>query len=365
MDQPFSTELALLLQKLSLLSHQLEVRGSDEENDIVQQQLQELTADQDGELDTQQHKNDYQPREHFQSKGKENSHQKVVKRIHFVSAKKPPSGSKVKNSSVLFDSRLQSQRKKTKRTRPPHFAKQTFSSIKRQQPLLPHTPAMHSTPFPASRDKQPKNETVQSKHPFKTPLHISIKHKPHTPEEISDHSPLAVSPGNISRTPSPQSGNDQDSVPLKSVVVVRRKVGNREAEKVNGLERITATLVEHNAQLDQLRTETRERLSEIQEQLVGSKVNAPSCAKSDQSRVDSAMGVDSNMEAKVLQSHSELLSLVQRIEELEGEEELIRQRWNTITYQDPLLSKPAILHVGSKQNEGKLQCEKWYYRQLL
>lgn len=41
-------------------------------------------------------------------------------------------------------------------------------------------------------------------------------------------------------------------------------------------------------------------------------------------------------------------NMLKRLEELEAEEDLIRQRWATITYEDPVLTRPAIIHKRKK-----------------
>ena len=106
------------------------------------------------------------------------------------------------------------------------------------------------------------------------------------------------------------------------------------------MESISASLAHHSEQLETLNRVTQKQLGQLQHKL-SSQMKAKK-NKEMSSPPKCVEGPKSEPEGPSC-DRKQLLGLVERLRELEGEEELIRERWQTISYEDPRLVKHQIV----------------------
>ena len=259
---------------------------------------------------------------------------KAVKKLSPKKRKKP--------SSVLFDSSLKSQRKAAgarnpRSSRSAHFTQQTYSSCKKRQPatvMRSHSPS-HSTPF--QNQKPPKHKRRPSpKLHTRTP---SPPPHPHPPPPHQHH-PLTPSP------PSPPSP---------------REAGDNQLAKEAW---VGASLAQQAEEIEQLKNETKRQLSELKAQLLSrpTERHRSPLKQPKKPTKDEPFKGDTNLRAPTEEGHKEQqqetvvsmerAAMLCRLEEMEAEEEVIRQRWHCIAYEDPLTSQPAVLLHGKTNGPG-------------
>lgn len=127
-----------------------------------------------------------------------------------------------------------------------------------------------------------------------------------------------------------------------------------EDEQRMWMENINATLTHQSKQLETLKIFTQKQLSQLQQKLTSTtKPKKP--AKEMVTMTESDDGSPKSEDESLLYSvhkSKQLEGLADRLRELEGEEEIIRQRWCTIAYEDPPLAKSSIVYRA----EEKVSC---------
>ena len=282
---------------------------------------------------------------------------------------------------------------------PPHFAQQTLSSQRRQQPKQTAT-ATHSSPLKFSTPALLHSSTpfaVQTlegqKERCKPVLQSAKKQKREPPPQSRNHpSPLLeihnmAGEDNQNQCKIDTSG-PTPSLPVDlivtgvstngqrgSVSVPRLVTENRKAPKIDlnppiddhrepaegegggegmdeqrqWMESVSATLAHHSQQLEQFKTATQRQLGQLQQKLSSQKKTR---RKNEEDNIMSptqhgSENVPEDKEGSSLDGRK-LEGLMERLRELEGEEEVIRERWRTIAYEDPSLAKPSILHPSQQ-----------------
>ena len=289
---------------------------------------------------------------------------------------------------------------------PPHFAQQTLSSQRRQQPKQTTTatrssPLKFSTPALLHSSTPFVVQTLEGqKERYKPVLQSAKKQKRESPPLCRNHpSPLLDTPvicnmagednqGKIDTSgPTPSlpvdtgvsTNGQRGSISAPYLVTENRKIAlnppiddHREpAEGVGGgggggadeqrqwMESVSATLAHHSQQLEQFKTATQRQLGQLQQKLSSQKKTRK---KNEEDNIMSPTQHGSEMSSEDKEGSSldgrKLKGLMERLRELEGEEEVIRERWRTIAYEDLPLAKPPILHPSqqrpSSENGKKL-----------
>ena len=280
-----------------------------------------------------------------------------------------------KKISLILHPQLKSVRSRRDKKGPPHFAQQTESS-RRRQPMhspIKHSPALlhSSTPLGLEGEREP-SARIDLQDATSTPPNVP----PHGPErEGSEFKPATTAGPNLPKDKATQSSTtirrrdeDQEHIPSASGEKPRIHIEtlSREEEEERGvasplsdqrlwLEGISATLIHHSKQLEAFKKSTQKQLSQLEEKLsTGAKSEKRSGAVSSSSEHISNDVKESEETSESVIDRTKLERLVERLRELEGEEELIRERWQTIAYEDPPLARRQVV-VENSQEPGKFE----------
>lgn len=309
------------------------------------------------------------------------------KRSQVISAKK---------TSLLFQ-QSRSVCARRRRAGPPHFAKQTMSSQRRQQPprqQQPWQPQPRQPPYSPIKHSAattlPSSSQVHSSTPLGLPTEERKKEnlreqlaKDHS--DVEDHLsqdsivPLTVrgcdQRANVKAAARPTTGSRATSSEHCSDIGKQRvcfanptggeeriqiaRVGDGSPvceqrvdltssgdEQRTWMESISATLAHQSNQLEAFKRFTQKQLSQLQQKL-SSTVKPKETADEVVSTSGSGDGSPKSEDESSLcyaRDCEQLEGLVERLRELEGEEEAIRQRWCTIAYEDPPLAKPPVVY---------------------
>ena len=304
----------------------------------------------------------------------------------------------VKKTNVFSHPQLvpRSVRGRGRAGQPPHFAQQTLSSQRRQQPKQTAT-ATHSSPLKFSTPALVHSSTpftVQTledqKERYKPVLQSAKKQKREPPPLGRNHpSPLLDTPvickmagednqgkiGTSGPTPSlpidtgVSTNGQRGSISAHCLVTENKKIdlnppiddhrepaegelgGGGMDEQRQWMESVSATLAHHSQQLEQFKTATQRQLGQLQQKLSSQKKTRK---MNEEDNIMSPARHGSEMLSEDKEEGSldgrKLEGLMERLRELEGEEEVIRERWRTITYEDPPLAKPPILHPNQQHH---------------
>ena len=283
----------------------------------------------------------------------------------------------------------------------PRFAQQTLSSQRRQQPqqtVVP-SPLKHSMPALLHSSTPFTVQSEDQKQRQHRPVLQSAKNQQMEPPQSRDHtSPQPDTPlCNMVRkntlketratkaTPCPaptnasssQTNRQRGCTSAPSLVIEDKKAPKIALNlPVNGqgvpddavsspatideqklwMESISATLAHHSQQLETFKKSTQKQLGHLQQSL-SSQRKTRKKTEEDVAASPAEHGDDENQQCEEEESGSfdgrKLEGLMERLRELEGEEEVIRERWRTIAYEDPLLARPPILHCTEEQPSSK------------
>lgn len=293
----------------------------------------------------------------------------------------------------------------------PRFAQQTLSSQRRQQqqskqpasatrsPVTHSTPALlhSSTPFTLQgsleRQKEkckpvPQSAKKQQREPLLSKNHTSLL--PDTPScdmarEDANNIIASLSPPNLptdigdsvsvdrhrGSASSPCLATEYRKTPkitLTSPVNEHRErddvfdgnspggggEGGVDGEQRVWMESVSATLAHHSQQLETFKRTTQKQLGQLQQKL-SSQGKARKRNEEEVTSVPTAETEGEKSEGKEAGAFDgrNLEGLMERLRELEGEEEVIRERWRSITYEDPPLAKPPILYPCAEHPSSK------------
>lgn len=284
-----------------------------------------------------------------------------------------------------------------------HFAQQTLSSQRRQQPkqTAVHSPLKHSTPALLHSSTPFSVQSENQKERQHRPVQQSAKKQQMEPPLTRHHTspltdtPLCVMTGEARSTKS--TSHIASSIPLQSDVSINDsssrtnrqrgststsilETGDKMAPNIAldspvigqgvpdispagvvdeqrlWMENISATLVHHSQQLETFKKSTQKQLGWLQQSLSSQRKT-----KKKSEEVAAASPVQQCEEEEEENGPFDgrkLEGLMERLRELEGEEDVIRERWRTIAYEDPPLAKPPIVHSSKKhplaENSKKL-----------
>ena len=279
----------------------------------------------------------------------------------------------------------------------PHFAQQTLASQRRQQAkqtnaATPHSPMVHSTPallhsstpFTSHSVKRHQMEPLLSRNGT-TPLpstsqcdmvgdqkqgNSTASHSiPSSPTDVATGVSTSRQKGSVS----PCLVTDNKRMPkisINSPVDQHRETAGDEPdgnsperggrggvgdEQRMWMEGISATLAHHSQQLETFKKNTQKQLGQLQEKLSSQRKTRK------KSEEDTAPTAEPRSDGSEKSEETEggsfdgrkLEGLMERLRELEGEEEVIRERWRTIVYEDSPLAKPPILHPSEQHPASK------------
>lgn len=292
----------------------------------------------------------------------------------------------------------------------PRFAQQTLSSQRRQQPkqtaathspLKLSTPALlhSSTPFTLqslesqkerfkpkpvlqSAKKQQMEPPLRSRNPTSplpdTPLcNMTGEYIQKQGKVTTSHPTPGLATDVATGVSSSQTNGQEGSFSAPYLMTENRKTpkialnspvdehrepdddgnspGGVDDEQRLWMESISATLAHHSQQLETFKGATLKQLGQLQQNLSSQRKNR---MKNDENLAAPAEpGRDENEKSEEKEGDSfdgrKLEGLMERLRELEGEEEVIRERWRSITYEDPPLAKPPILHPSEEHPTSK------------
>lgn len=243
-----------------------------------------------------------------------------------------------------------------------HFSNRTFNSARRQQPLQPYTSphAQHRstnqvepqfchqlvmTHQPSPKRKLIlKNAQSSSRNRIKSPAappcspklkkkkkvsHLRKKKKGNKvvledqEKECSD-TPYILSPPLSDETPEPPDVSSAIAMQANQLQLLREEISQKLAELKGGTERNL-----------QLRATIPPRAMSDTQSVRFADPQMPRIAELNSDTARRKAGSNLQLHATIRMS-----SMLRRLEELEAEEEVIRQRWNTIVYEDPLTTRP-------------------------
>lgn len=229
-----------------------------------------------------------------------------------------------------------------------HFTDSTFNSARRQQPLLPYTPCQdcppevrrharcHGTPqfshvhlSPADFKSTPRKKVTKvrpqsSPGRTKTPLAIHSSKPARKKKKVSHQQ---------KKSKSGDSKEDDHITDLVDRLCSEDEPGMSAAE-------LSSAIASQANQLKALRQEISQKLVDL---------------KSGRDRGEAERSAQLATNVSTMDDYvppyvsppnftdSRLPSMLKRLEELEVEEDAIRQRWNTIAYEDPLVTRPAAV----------------------
>ncbi len=324
-----------------------------------------------------------------------------------VSQNSPLQKRNAKKTSVFSHPQLVPRSVRARRGRgragqPPHFAQQTLSSQRRQQqakqsaathsPLKFSTPALQhsSTPFTIQERCKPVLQSVKKQQ--RQPPSLGRNHTsplPDTPvcntagEDCQSQGKITTSyPASSLPTDTIATGvstiRQSESVSAPCLVTENRKTlkiavnppvderwdpaddgnspkgGGGMDEQRLWMESVSDTLAHHSQQLEQFKTTTQKQLGQLQQRLSSQRKTRKKNEEDNNMVSPAEPGSDETTNENKGDSFDgrKLEGLMERLRELEGEEEVIRERWRTITYEDPPLAKPPILYP-SRQNPSR------------
>lgn len=120
------------------------------------------------------------------------------------------------------------------------------------------------------------------------------------------------------------------------------------------MESVCASLAHQSQQLETFKRSTEQQLSHLQQKLSSKLKREEEVASPAQS--DTGSPPDEGEDPT--RYREKLEGLVERLRELEGEEEVIRERWRTITYEDPPLARHQVVQCSKEKmsrKSGELQ----------
>jgi hypothetical protein len=352
------------------------------------------------ELAEQEKENKLVTREPVQGKVAVSQNSALQKRSKVRNAKKMS----VFSHPQLVPRSVRARRGRGRAGQPPHFAQQTLSSQRRQQQAkqtaATHSPVKFSTP---ALQHSSTPFTVQERY---KPVLQSVKKQQRQPPFLGRNhtSPLPNTPVcNTAGEDSQSQGKNTTSYPTSSLPTdavatgdsTNRQSGSSCLVTENGkmpkmtlnppfderwepaddvtspgggmdeqrlwMERVSDTLAHHSQQLEQFKTVTQKQLGQLQQKLSSQRKTRKKNEEDNNMVSPTEPGSDEKTEENEGGSFDgrKLEGLMERLRELEGEEEVIRERWRTITYEDPPLAKPPILHPSghhpSRENGKKLK----------
>lgn len=283
-----------------------------------------------------------------------------------------------KKTSLILHPQLKSVRSRRDKKGPPHFAQQTESSRRRQPRHSPikHSPALlhSSTPLGLEGERYMNEPSARMdlQDATSTPPNVP----PHGPErDGSEFKPATTAGPNLPKDKATQSSTtigrrdeDQEHIPSASgekprihierllrVEEEERGVASPLSDQRLWLEGISDTLIHHSKQLEAFKKSTQKQLSQLEEKLsTGAKSDKRSGAVSSSAEHISNVVKESEETSESVIDRTKLDRLVERLRELEGEEELIRERWQTIAYEDPPLARRQVV-VENSEEPGKYE----------
>lgn len=267
---------------------------------------------------------------------------------------------KKKAGGVLFTS-LRHQRNLDQDST--HFTDSTFNSAKRQQPSVRYTPCRDCSP-------QVQRHAMCHGTPRFCHLHLSptdfksvTRKKKRTkirPKSSPTHSPKPAKKKKkqvpLQQKKSKQNKDDDDDGKERDYVVdLVDRICSEDEPEMSAAD-VSSAIASQANQLQELRREISQKLADLKSgrdsgeternarlsSIMGA--NLPSNA-SDLNFPDPGLPSDPRLTSDPgLLSDPRLPSMLRRLEELEVEENAIRQRWNTISYEDPVVSRSEVTH---------------------
>lgn len=286
-----------------------------------------------------------------------------------------------------------------------HFADSTFNSTQRQQPLIPYTPC---PPEEVQQHHSPQSHTAWHKTPRFCHVHltpanfksIAGKKKPwfspfgasYSPKGARSRTPLSGQPdGKKKQMPHQRkkgkSGDGEETGFIAGRLVDR--LCSDEEPEMSAAE-LSGAIATQAKQLEELRKEISQKLADLkgghnmgeEPEISAAELSSAIATQAKQLQelrkelsqrladlkdggehpVQVSPATDyyappyTSLPQATAPSHcanSRLTAMLRRLEELEAEEDTIRQRWNTIAYEDPLASRPAVIcQRGGSQGNG-------------
>ena len=271
-----------------------------------------------------------------------------------------------KKTSVLLHPLLRSRsvRSRRERTGQPHFAQQTVSSQRRQQPRktihspVKHSPALlhSSTPLGLVGEGGKTEPSMRRDHRDTLLGQDTTSPPSHSRDRGVLKAVMAGSPNSLANEKSVTAtglnslrgdgGTSMAKPGGERVQIARPSRAEEEEEREDTasppneqrmwMESISATLSHHSKQLEAFKKSTQKQLSQLQDQVRSKRSDKPAslCEQT---------GEECEEAGEPALDRTKLERLAERLRELEGEEELIRERWQTIAYEDPLLAKRQVI----------------------
>lgn len=226
-----------------------------------------------------------------------------------------------------------------------HFTDSTFNSVRRQQPPMLYTPCQDCSPQVQRRAVS--HGTPRFCHLHLSPADFKSETRKKKSKKVRPRSPwYAKSPLPTRSSKSPRKKKKVSRRQIKSVDdkeegyitdLVDRLCSEDEPEMTAA--ELSSAIASQANQLQELRREISQKLAELKS----------GRDRGEAERTTQLSTVDANLPLEVsdLNFHdTRLASMLRRLEELEAEEDAIRQRWNTISYEDPLVTRPSVALEG-------------------
>ena len=284
---------------------------------------------------------------------------------------------KKKSGGVLFTS----ARHQRNLERDQGFSDPTFSSVKRQQPLQVYTPSRRLNPTCCTPHRHGNilcQGTPQSCHLHLTPADFGYPKK--KKKAAAKQKKVITKSPKVAKKTMKKASQKQPRKGKRSKVVsdaqesphITNLVDKLCSEPDMSRADLSSAIADQANQLQELRREISQKLAELKggfdRDQAATGMAGPEAREQVQTRSSQmqsevfreppATQLPSALPSDMLPSFSDprLPSVLRRLEELEVEEDAIRQRWRTIAYEDPLVTTPfGISHQkgGGKEEGGK------------
>ena len=255
----------------------------------------------------------------------------------------------------------------------PHFSQQTMSSQRRQQPPqqrylwqqqprqptyspIKISPAMlhSSTPLVLQREEEREKVLQQLVKKHHKEAHLSSP--PSTPLRDDREEDKAIS----AAQPAASSNSQMAEKRIHIATFQDKEESGSSSPRSPGdeqqrlwMESIAATLAHHSKQLETFKTATEKQLSQLQQKLSSKAKSEKRHDEIDSSPPKIVCESSKGKEKDSTYDRKTFEGLVERLRELEGEEEVIRERWRTVAYEDPPFTKPLVVYSAEDTLSGE------------
>lgn len=226
------------------------------------------------------------------------------------------------------------------------FTTPTYNSSRRQEPLQPYTPL--------NSGRQPQASTPAGATLPDSTAH-KVSHKKRDKGQRKNGAKASTKNGAAGPSHSAKKSKQQKSAKVKFIDLESSTLSDTvSSDALLGSPVDVGTAIAMQArQLQLLREEISQKLSTVRG--ASGRPNEAltvSVGGGGEGGEESIDGDDDGAKHPVTSLTPRMSSMMSRLEELEAEEEAIRQRWNTIAYEDPLTARPVVT-LENKMKYGK------------